>query len=100
MNAADPLPAALDDLLRAAAKLPVCDGAAKLHALVARVQSVIEQQQDPLSTTEALASAATDALEHDPWVQFERAAQRLLDAAGLAAPTTAGLGPALPFPPA
>lgn len=100
MNAADPLLAALDDLLRTAAKLPVCDGAAKLHALVARVQSVIEQQQDPLRTTEALARAATEALEHDPWVQFERAAQHLLAAATVAASTTAGIGPALPFPPA
>lgn len=100
MNTANPLLAALDDLLQAAAKLPVCDGAAKLHALVARVQSVIEQEQDPLSTTEALASAATDALERDPWVQFERAAQRLLGAAGVAASTTAGISPALPFPPA
>ena len=76
------------------------EGAAKLHALVARVQSVIEQQQDPLTTAEALATAATDALERDPWVQFERAAQRLLGAASVAASSAAGVGPLLPFPPA
>ena len=94
MNAADPLVVRLDELLRAAAKLPVCDGAAKLHALLARVEDLIEQRQDPTSSIESLARAATEALDRDPWVQFERAAERLRSAL----PTAAAPGVTLAVP--
>jgi hypothetical protein len=100
MTAADPLLAMIDDVLRAAAKLPACDGAAKLHALVARVLGAIEQRQDPASSIEALARGAAEALEHDPWVQFERAAGRLRAAAPATALQSVSALTAPPVPPA
>ena len=64
------------DVLSAARRLPLCDGAAKLHALIARVLQTAEADGDLTSAVDALASAASSALEEDPWVQFDRAVRR------------------------
>jgi hypothetical protein len=64
------------EVLQAALRLPVCDRAAKLHALIARVMNAIETGSPVGPVAEALASAATEALADDPWVQFESAARR------------------------
>ena len=76
----DPLRAALDELLRAAAGLPICDGAARLHALVTRLTSALEGRGDVGASIQAVARAAAAALDSDPWVRFERAATRLREA--------------------
>lgn len=69
----------LEALLAAAGKLPVCDGAAKLHALLARLTDAVESGVNVAAAAEALASAATASLVNDPWVQFELAARAFLD---------------------
>jgi len=66
--------AELDAVLAAALRLPVCDDAAKLHALIERVLHAVDGGLTPAA--EALAVAAAQALNHDPWVQFELAARR------------------------
>jgi hypothetical protein len=68
---------ALEDLVTAASKLPTCDRAARLHALLARLVLVTRRGEAAASCANELASAATEALEHDPWVLFERAARRV-----------------------
>ena len=67
----------LDDVLAAARRLPVCDGAAKLHALIARVLQTAQSGGNISSAVDALASAAAAALDDDPWVQFDKAVGRL-----------------------
>jgi hypothetical protein len=64
------------EVLQAALRLPVCDRAAKLHALIARVTNAIETGSPIGPVADALASAATEALTDDPWVQFDSAARR------------------------
>jgi hypothetical protein len=63
----------LDDVLAAARRLPVCDDAAKLHALVARVLQTSQDGGDVPAAVAALATAAAAALDNDPWVQFSKA---------------------------
>ena len=71
-------PSGLDDVLEAARQLPVCDRAAKIHALIARLQYAVSTGAATTTTVaEALATAAADALVDDPWVQFEAAVRRL-----------------------
>jgi hypothetical protein len=69
----------LDTLLAAAGKLPLCDGAAKLHALLARLTDAVQSGANVAPAARALASAATESLAEDPWVQFELAARAFLD---------------------
>jgi hypothetical protein len=68
----------LEDLLAAAGRLPVCNSAAKLHALVGRVVQSIQTGGDVVPAAEALASAAAASLADDPWVQFDGAARAFL----------------------
>lgn len=72
-----PITQVLENARVAAAKLPVCDGAARLHALFARVVTALENGENPTHGADELLLAATDALERDPWTQFERAARAL-----------------------
>jgi hypothetical protein len=90
MNAA-PSWSELDELLAAAARLPVCDSAAKLHALLGRVVQSAQTGSlaaDVLPAARALASAATASLAHDPWVQFEAATRAFLQRSSEATPST------------
>lgn len=73
----DAVVASLAELMRAAAKLPVCDGSAKLHAHIARVVDDLTHQRDASASLATLVRAAGNALDADPWVRFERAARRL-----------------------
>jgi len=79
-------PSGLDDVLEAARRLPVCDRAAKIHALIARLQYFVRTGATTTTVAEALAAAATDALVDDPWVQFEAAVRRLKAGYPLAPP--------------
>jgi hypothetical protein len=72
--------AALDAARTAAARLPVCDGATRLHALLTRIRPAAESSALAASASE-LARAAAAALDDDPWVQFEVAVRRLRDLA-------------------
>jgi len=74
-------PPGLEDVLDAARKLPVCDRAAKLHALIARLQDAVDTGATA-AVADALAAAAIDALVDDPWVQFEAAVRRFKAAQG------------------
>jgi len=85
-------PLGLDDVLEAARRLPVCDRAAKIHALIARLQYAVRTGATTTAVAEALAAAATDALVDDPWVQFETAVRSLKGGHPLAPP---GLTPDL-----
>src|SRR6478672_7438952 len=85
-------PSGLDDVLEAARRLPVCDRAAKIHALIARLQYAVSTGAATTTVAEALATAAADALVDDPWVQFETAVRRLRAGHSLAPP---GLTPDL-----
>ncbi len=69
----------LDDVLAAARRLPVCDDAAKLHALIARILQAADAGGDLREAVDALATAASAALDNDPWVQFGKAVGRLQD---------------------
>jgi len=69
-------PSRLEEVLDAARRLPVCDRAAKLHALVARLQYAVRTGATTATVADALAGAATDALVDDPWVQFETVVRR------------------------
>lgn len=62
-----------------ARKLPECDRAAKLRALLARVTEVDEQGDAGALTAaaDALAASAAEALADDPWSAFEVAARQL-----------------------
>ena len=75
-------PPGLEDVLDAARKLPVCDRAAKLHALIARLQDAVDTGATTAAVADALAAAAIDALVDDPWVQFEAAVRRFKAAQG------------------
>jgi hypothetical protein len=66
----------LQDLIEAAGRLPVCDRAAKLHALIARLIHVTSTGGSIAPVANALAAAAVEALLDDPWVQFEMASRR------------------------
>src|SRR5689334_7495706 len=79
-------PSGLDDVLEAARRLPVCDRAAKIHALIARLQYAVRTGATTTTVAEALAAAAADALADDPWVQFETAVRRLKAGHPLAPP--------------
>jgi hypothetical protein len=67
----------LEQVIAAARRLPECDGAAKLHALVARVCEVTQAGGSIDDAAETLAAAARAALDEDPWVRFEAAARAL-----------------------
>lgn len=66
-------------VLEASRRLPLCDRAAKLHALVVRVVETIDSPT-PLPAIDTLASAALEALADDPWFQFNAAVERLRSA--------------------
>ncbi len=68
--------AGLEELLRAAARLPVCDGSAKLYACLTRVLDDLAHQRDARASIAALADAARAALDADPWATFEKAASQ------------------------
>jgi hypothetical protein len=69
-------PPGFEEVLDAARRLPVCDRAAKLHALIARLQDAVDQGTATAEVADALAASAIDALVDDPWVQFEAAVRR------------------------
>jgi hypothetical protein len=66
----------LEAVLFAASKLPVCDRAAKLHALVTRMRHAAETAAGAGAAADALAFAAAAALADDPWVQFQTEVRR------------------------
>jgi len=72
---------ALNAVRATAARLPSCDRAARLHALLARVGSQTDNGSAVATSATELVRLAVAALEDDPWVQFEKAARRLLDIA-------------------
>src|SRR3954469_10543255 len=72
-----PRPSGLEDILEAARRLPVCDRAAKIHAIIARLQYNVRTGTATSTVTDELAAAAADALADDPWVQFEAIVHRL-----------------------
>jgi hypothetical protein len=76
MSDSVPVSSELDDVLAAARRLPACDGAAKLHALIARLLEGIACGANVAPAADALAQAATAALVDDPWVQFEVAVRQ------------------------
>ncbi len=76
MSDSTTLDSRLEEVLDAARKLPVCDGAAKLHALVTRLQDAWRSGSDVAGHARELASAARAALADDPWVQFETVVQQ------------------------
>ena len=69
-------PPGLEEVLDAARRLPVCHRAAKLHALIARLQDAVDTGATTDAVADALAEAAFEALVDDPWVQFEAAVRR------------------------
>ena len=71
-------PSGLEEVLDAARRLPVCDRAAKLHALIARLQHAVQTGETTATAAAALAAAAIDALADDPWVQFEATVRHLI----------------------
>jgi hypothetical protein len=79
----------LEQLCTAACRLPLCDDAAKLHALVARLLEAVHTGGNVAAVADALTSAASAALEHDPWVQFEIAARAFAERAASPALTAA-----------
>ncbi|MGE0451639.1 MAG: hypothetical protein AB7Q29_18845 [Vicinamibacterales bacterium] len=78
----------IETIRLAAAKLPVCDGAARLHALLGRVIAAVEKGESPQPGADELVQAAAAALEGDPWTQFERAARALHTAVVMNAPSS------------
>ena len=74
--------AELEELHAFARKLPDCDGAAKLHALLARLTQVLQSGGNVAPAASALAAAATASLTADPWVQFENAARAFCEHSG------------------
>jgi len=87
-----PRPSGLDDVLEAARQLPVCDRAAKIHALIARLQHALKTGATTAAVADALSAAAVDALADDPWVHLEAVVRRLKAGHPLAPP---GLTPDL-----
>jgi hypothetical protein len=74
----DPKMAVAFDAVKAAeARLPDCDRAVRLHALVDRVSRSSSEGLALDDSTEQLVAAALAALADDPWVQFEHAVRRL-----------------------
>ena len=85
VNSADVV--SLQELAR---KLPECDRAAKLRALLARVADVEVQGGTHALTAAAdeLAASAAEALADDPWAAFEVAARQLRSRTHATAPPT------------
>jgi hypothetical protein len=79
--------AALDLVRATAARLPPCDRAAHLHAMVVRIASSTDNGSSLAITATELARLAATALDDDPWVQFERAARQLLELASVHGPS-------------
>jgi hypothetical protein len=67
---------ALGALLDAAARLPVCDRAAKLHASLHRITEAADTAQ-VREAVRALMRASELALQDDPWTRFHAAAMRM-----------------------
>jgi hypothetical protein len=60
--------------------LPDVNTAAKLRALVGRVEDAVKRRSDMTAAATQLEQAANAALDADPWVLFHRAAASLVDA--------------------
>ncbi len=67
---------ALGALLDAAARLPVCDRAAKLHAGLHRIVDAADAAQAEAGAR-SLVDASQRALRDDPWMRFHEAALHL-----------------------
>ena len=67
---------AVGALLEAAARLPVCDRAAKLHAAVHRITEAADAAQ-AREAVRALVRASELALQDDPWTRFHVAAMHI-----------------------
>lgn len=67
---------ALGAAIDAAARLPVCDRAAKLHAGLHRVAEAVDIAQAQAGAR-SLVEASQQALLEDPWMRFHDAAVRL-----------------------
>ena len=64
---------ALGALIHASARLPICDRSATLHAGVTRLANAADKPA-ACAAARALATAAEQALEEDPWFRFHHAA--------------------------
>jgi hypothetical protein len=73
----DTLLTTIRDQLR---NLPEVNTAAKLRALVGRVESAAHGQNGLVDAVTQLEAAANRALDADPWVRLHRAAAKLLSA--------------------
>jgi hypothetical protein len=71
------LTAAIEELKIAASQLPACERAAKLAALVRRIEWTLADGADPTAAISALAQATQRTLEDDPGFQLCRLAQHL-----------------------
>jgi hypothetical protein len=60
--------------------LPEVNTAAKLRALLGRVEHAVQHRTDATAAATQLEHAAHAALDDDPWVQLQRAAAHLVEA--------------------
>jgi hypothetical protein len=77
MEAVPPIPEEeLNALQRAAAKLPMCDRAAKLHAALKHIVET-DASARPAALA-ALLQASKLALAEDPWLRFHRIIEKMI----------------------
>jgi len=76
----DPLAALVANIQQQIRDLPEVNTAAKLHALLGRVEHAVKHRTDMTAAATQLEQAANAALDDDPWVLFHRAAADLLEA--------------------
>lgn len=82
-DSVDALVTAIRDQLR---DLPEVNTAAKLRALVGRVEQAADGRMNLVDAATQLEAAASRALDADPWVRLHRAAAKLLSAVNGSAP--------------
>ena len=68
--------------------LPEVNTAAKLRALVGRVENAMKLRMDLTAAATQLEKAANAALENDPWVRLHRAAAELVAALAADSPNS------------
>jgi hypothetical protein len=76
----NPAAALLANIQQQIRDLPEVNTAAKLRALVGRVEQAMKMSTDVTAAATQLEKAANDALDNDPWVQLHRAAADLVAA--------------------
>ena len=77
---ADSVATLVGDLQQRVRDLPEVDTAAKLRALVGRVEHAVKYRTDVTIAATQLEQAANAALDNDPWVLLHRTAAQLLAA--------------------